>query len=108
MSRKQVYVIEDEITSVGLRRSNDFGLNDMIGNASEWCNDYYGEYSDSDQIDPVRVDNSEAMVSKLGELIKASRGPSYPKELDLMSVSRYVVPSGQRTGRGIRVVLPIK
>ena len=38
--------------NVGQKHPNELGLYDMSGNATEWCQDYYGEYSSESQTDP--------------------------------------------------------
>jgi len=42
----------NKIHPVGTKLPNELGIYDMSGNMSEWCNDRYGNYYSSSQIDP--------------------------------------------------------
>ena len=39
--------------TVGGKSANGFGMYDMLGNVSEWVNDYSGEYPSSAQTNPT-------------------------------------------------------
>jgi formylglycine-generating enzyme required for sulfatase activity len=54
---------------VGSFKPNAWGLYDMIGNALEWCSDYYGEYPDGVAVDPkgpAKGDNIGARILRGG------------------------------------------
>ena len=40
------------VNKVGLKAANELGIYDMSGNAFEWCYDWYGPYSDTEQVNP--------------------------------------------------------
>jgi formylglycine-generating enzyme required for sulfatase activity len=42
-----------EIHPVGTKKANELGIHDMSGNAEEWCQDRYGDYSALPQQNPV-------------------------------------------------------
>jgi formylglycine-generating enzyme required for sulfatase activity len=58
------------LAPVGSFVANPFGLYDMLGNASEWCEDWLGEYptaSQGEQIDPTGPAQGERRVVRGGE-----------------------------------------
>jgi sulfatase modifying factor 1 len=50
---------------VGKFKPNPWGLYDMIGNALEWCSDYYGEYPDGVAVDPKGPDKGDKIGARV-------------------------------------------
>ena len=61
------------------KKPNSWGIYDMIGNAGEWCYDWYGEYSSKPAVDPIGVtdlsDKSQFLDEKLWPAAKISDIP---------------------------------
>ncbi len=51
---------------VGQKRPNAFGLYDMSGYVYDWCQDWHGSYSDSDQTDPIGPNSGSNRVIRGG------------------------------------------
>jgi len=85
------------IMKIGSFPANPFGLYDMMGNAGEWCEDWFGEYpppAKGEQVDPTGPAEGERRVIRGGEygdsatsLRSASRVGYLPNERFVDSVS---------------------
>jgi formylglycine-generating enzyme required for sulfatase activity len=51
---------------VGRKEPNAWGLYDMMGNANEWVEDWYGEYPSGDVVDPTGAESGEYRVVRGG------------------------------------------
>ncbi|MGL5683513.1 MAG: fimbrillin family protein [Marinifilaceae bacterium] len=84
-------------TNVGKYPSNGYGINDMHGNVSEWCNDWVDNIPYTPVIDPV---------GPVTGTLKVVKGGSWnDKAMDAKTLSRQsFLPSEYSEKRGFRVV----
>ena len=52
--------------AVGAKQPNELGIYDMSGNVMEWCQDGYGEYNSSSQVNPTGANSGSYRVGRGG------------------------------------------
>ena len=82
--------------AVGGKAANALGLHDMAGNADEWVNDWYGEYSSGAQANPL---------GPVSGTYRVLRGGSYSSSYPFVrsSYRNYSTPDYTRSDLGFRV-----
>ena len=59
--------------AVGTKQSNELGIYDMSGNVYEWCQDWFGSYSSSSQVNPTGANGGSGRVIRGGSWNIAAR-----------------------------------
>lgn len=89
----------EKTTNVGSFAANSWGLYDMHGNVCEWCWDWYENYSESAQTDPMGASSGSRRVTRGGYYANGA--------LFLRSAKRqYSPPDGHYIGNGFRICFP--
>ena len=55
--------------AVGTKQPNELGIYDMTGNVLEWCQDRYGKYSSTSQVNPTGANSGSDRVYRGGSWI---------------------------------------
>jgi formylglycine-generating enzyme required for sulfatase activity len=81
---------------VGGKKANELGIYDMTGNVTEWCSDWYGPYSDENQVDPIGANSGTGRVLRGGSW-------NYKGEDCRVFFRGNLLPSAKQNMRGFRL-----
>lgn len=83
---------------VGKKKANELGIFDMSGNVYEWCQDWYGSYTESSQTNPIGPSFGEKKVVRGGCCL-------YIDTKNTVSNRESYSPNDSFSGLGFRLVL---
>jgi formylglycine-generating enzyme required for sulfatase activity len=88
----------DMIHPVGTLLPNKLGIYDLGGNVKEWCNDWYGDYSSSDLLNPKGPTSGTKKVLRGGSFID----PAFNCRT---SIRQYMDPNTRNRTTGFRIAI---
>jgi len=91
----------EETRPVGIKIANELSIHDMSGNVWEWVNDWYGDYSEEQQVDPQGPSSGTNRVLRGGSWYGNAR---YVR----VSVRNGSVPGFHRDAIGFRLARSLK
>ena len=83
---------------VGSKQANELGIYDMSCNVREWCQDWYGSYSSSSQVNPIGANSGYHRVCRGGGWYFTARNCR-------SSYRNSISPDGRGYDFGLRLVL---
>ena len=86
--------------NVATKKPNELGIYDMSGNVSEWCYDWWGNYSVANQNNPIGPSNGNYKVVRGGGAFNM-----YPQTLLIAYRNDYTIPVQKSGEIGFRIAL---
>ena len=83
---------------VGSKHANELGIYDMCGNVFEWCSDWYGNYTEEAQTDPVGPESGMRRVTRGGSWFSNDHDSR-------VTVRNYEAPGSRSYSLGLRLAL---
>ncbi|WP_337437815.1 SUMF1/EgtB/PvdO family nonheme iron enzyme [Prevotella sp.] len=84
--------------AVGTKQANELGIYDMSGNVYEWCQDWFGKYNSSSQVNPTGANSGSDRVFRGGSWV-SNAGNCRSSYRD------YITLGGRDSYLGLRLVL---